>query len=401
MNTTKTKLPYHPLIIFIVTSCILSSLGNYGPQGRASSVSLTRSTYAGFKLKGILRPKILHTQWLGPLAFSPNGKMLAVGTADGESGTLSLWSVKTGKLLCLLQKSGHPVSALAFSPDSKLLLSGNANFAGDGYVTLWQVATGRPLRVLHPYAPLWVNFVTFAADGKTIISGFYANEITSTTTTLSVQSHHDHATTYKTTGERKTTTVWGNRNLPDEICEWDTHTGRAVGVERIKDGIMSMSYAPGIVTTVGGENMVIWNTQPLKPRRVIKKWLDDSLALTSDGQLLASGGYRGQITLWDTTSGKRLAILNTEGGAIGTLTFSPHNTILAAATQSSVARSAADPGKIYLWDVQTRHLIGILTGHHNAVESIAFSPDGKLLVSGSLSEIRLWHIRQPQHRTAI
>jgi len=59
--------------------------------------------------------------------------------------------------------------------------------------------------------------------------------------------------------------------------------------------------------------------------------------------------------------------------------------------------SASEDQTIRLWNVSSSRCIQILQGHTNWVRSVAFSPDGKLLVSGSDDQsIRLWNVDASQ-----
>jgi WD40 repeat protein len=105
---------------------------------------------------------------ISALAFSPDGKLLAVG-ADG--GAVMLWDVAAGQELATLQGK-ETVSGLAFSPDGKLLAAGDGRgrVPSYGVVHIWDVASRR-LRASLPGHDNQVGDVAFSADGKTLASG--------------------------------------------------------------------------------------------------------------------------------------------------------------------------------------------------------------------------------------
>jgi WD40 repeat protein len=74
-----------------------------------------------------------HTDWVNSVAFSPDGRLLASGSADR---TIKLWDVASGSLVRTL--SGHTdwVTSVAFSPDGRLLASGSA----DKTIKLWDIS---------------------------------------------------------------------------------------------------------------------------------------------------------------------------------------------------------------------------------------------------------------------
>ncbi len=104
-----------------------------------------------------------------------------------------------------------------------------------------------------------------------------------------------------------------------------------------------------------------------------------ALAYSPDGKKIAAVGCGRAITLWDAVTGKEVCQFPNRGQPIG-LAFSPDGKILA---------TTGTPCQ--LWEVATGKELRQLTGHANAVRSIAFSPDGKRVATASAdASIRLW-----------
>jgi WD40 repeat protein len=80
------------------------------------------------------------------VAFSPDGRLLASGSADN---TIKLWDVATGSEVRTLTGHTDDVNSVAFSPDGRLLASGPWDKTGwDKTIKLWDVATGSEVRTL-------------------------------------------------------------------------------------------------------------------------------------------------------------------------------------------------------------------------------------------------------------
>jgi WD40 repeat protein len=154
-----------------------------------SSSTLSVSTNGQTQPTELQKPEAVlqvgHRRAIRSVAFSPDGRWLASGAKDN---TVKIWEVGTARLLRTLYGHGSAVNAVAASPDGKLLASGSGDtydiryaklfFQGgqvggqkeDTSVRLWDVVTGRQIRILSGHN-LAVMALAFSADGRTLTSG--------------------------------------------------------------------------------------------------------------------------------------------------------------------------------------------------------------------------------------
>jgi WD40 repeat protein len=124
-----------------------------------------------------------------------------------------------------------------------------------------------------------------------------------------------------------------------------------------------------------------------------------SIALSSDGRTLASGGSDSSITLWNLNTGEPIQTLDLDspdnvGSDIHSLAFSPDGQHLAI----GIATFHKDisfwmENSLQLWNVETATQIASWQGHTDTVNSIAFTADGRTLISGSWDgSIKFWEM---------
>ncbi|MYB94579.1 WD40 repeat domain-containing protein [Candidatus Poribacteria bacterium] len=309
------------------------------------------------------------------IKFSPNGSRFAVATSIG----IWMYDADTGEelsLLAVLPGEGRMVATIAFSPDGRTLASGEF----DGVGRLWDILTGRPIATFKEVAsPRYTGLTTlvFSENGKKLmgattreISAWKLGEDIKQLTTLQLE---------KANTVRPITSVlispdgrflaaqltdWKNKNF--QIQLWDTATGK-------------LSH------TLTGHT----------------GWIK-SIAFSADSKTLVSGDTHETIRLWDTATGKLKSVLNWKHGtSTHTLAFSPNGRFIASGHYDGVK----------LWDntvkpkQQTEDAIGnyqhtlALHGHKDYVSKLAFSPDGKTLLTGSKDgTIQAWDTATGNHR---
>lgn len=110
----------------------------------------------------------------------------------------------------------------------------------------------------------------------------------------------------------------------------------------------------------------------------------NSVAISKNGEILASGGDDKTIKLWSVKTGEAIATLCGHSQAVNSLAFSADGETIASASSDRTVK---------LWNLNSNQPILTLEGHGHAVKSVAFSPDGKILASGSWDKtIKLWDI---------
>jgi len=343
------------------------------------------------------------------VAFSPNGKLLAA-VSDGN---VQLWNPATGRPAPLQPAQGDGVEAVAFSPDGKLL----ATAARDGDVRLWNPATGRLVSQPLPADPGQnggVEAVAFSPDG-TLLATADANgyaRLWNPATGQPVghpigETLPDEGSPAVGVGEmafspdgRLLAEVGGDNYLR----LWNPATGSPVGPPLpgglgLHGGVQGVAFSPGGILLAGADDtdVQLWN--PVTGRPMGKPMLTNTglsaVAFRSDGKLLASGDQLGYVRLWDPATGrpvgKPLPPAPGQDGGVEAIAFRPGGSLLAI---------AQDGSNVQLWNPGTgrpaaRPLPASLT--YNDTEAIAFSPDGKLLATADADGyVRLWDVATGQ-----
>ncbi len=293
-------------------------------------------------LKGHTRPGYC-------LAFAPDGRTLATGSADG---TVTLWdSVQRPERPAL---EGHTdlVRSVAFSPDGKTL----ASAGWDRTVRLWDRATGKRRATLEGHGH-WAWCVAFAPDGKTLAS---ASE-------------------------------------DGTVKLWDVDSARIrVTLRRQNGAVWCVAFAPdGKTLATGGWEVKLWDVQTRQETATLPghAHLVHAVAFSPDGKLLASGSFDATVRVWDVASAQPRGVLEGHTHWVRAVAFAPDGKTLASGSGDGTAK---------LWDVGRRELRQTLEGHTGGVRGLAFAPDGTTLATaGEDLTVRLWEPATGQDRPTL
>jgi WD40 repeat protein len=331
---------------------------------------------------------------VGPVAFSPDGKLLASGGADA---LIRLWEPRTGRPLGIFVGHRNTVRDLAFSPDGKTLAS-----LGER-LRFWDVAT-RKERIPAVVAGGLTDHVAFAPDGKTVaLAGrdrrFTLRAVNTGREVPGPVGKGEAVARFAFAPDGK---VMASCDGSDAIRLWDmvrgketavlTEEGRAWEAVAFSPDGKTLAAAGRWAGATAAETVAavrFWDLPTGKPARLLR--FDGSsptamnLAFSPDGKLLTAAGYQGAVLVCELPGGKPLRLPQPPREVfhgVVPLASSPDSRLLAGGGVGQTVR---------VWDVRAAAPLSPDRGHEAAIHAIAVAPDGKHIASVAADRtVRLW-----------
>ncbi|QRV93075.1 WD40 repeat protein [Ceratobasidium sp. AG-Ba] len=361
----------------------------YYRQKQPTITNVTSVTY------GIRKPQLLarldSLTAIDSLAFSPNGRRLAISSASDL--TIRVWNVSTGRLAGnILKGHGSRVHSVSFSPCGRYIVSGS----DDSSIHVWDVQTGQIIgRPLKGHLKS-VRAVTCSPRGDFLVSGSddttlrVWNTTTRAMVNLPLRGHTDaiRCVTYSPDGSRI-----ASGSCDKTIRLWDSVHCRPFGepLQGHEQSVTSIFYSPcGAYIVSGSEDLTIriWNTLT---GQLVRHPLQDqscnviSLALFPDAVYTISGYNDGTVCLRDTYDNRVIEHM-------------PHNhvrpikSITSSSTFSHLA-ACSDDGVVCIWDMERGYNVWPESNiGYDAILCVAFSPDGSCLASGCVGgAVHIWN----------
>lgn len=328
-----------------------------------------------------------HTDAIMALAVTPDGSRII---SAGQDGTIRIWSSRDGQETHRLQGHTGPVSGLAMSPDGRWFVSAGA----DMLLLVWDLHSGEEIRMIagnhrairsvaafhsHP----WIACGT--EDGK--VNVFAVDE----GTRLFTLTGHTQSVRSLVVSPDDRWIISGSEDKTIRI--WDVAARKPNGaLKGHKAGVHAVAVTPDgrhLVSAGHDELVLLWDWSRGKKLRTWRSPSDPVFALapTPDGQWILGGTRSGYIKIWQLFGGREEQQVR------------PHtDPIYALVVQGSRIHSAGGDALAITNDCTVKVLDqgiigagGLAAGHLADVKTLAFSPDGQALISGSVDgTLRIW-----------
>ena len=283
-----------------------------------------------------------HTGAVMCIAFSPDGRYAVTHGGLGDH-TFHLWDIGKRKRLQAWPHEECAGASVLWTPDGRWVLSGGDGGRGSGAVVLQDPRTGRRVGQLvtreHP-----VRSVALSPDGKSAADAGGIVRVS------------------------------------------DFKTGDTLNNFESGTGINSVAFSPdGRLLVTGGDdrNVRLWDLEGDRQERLFEghTGVVGCVAFSGDGLEVWSASYSplgdsdGSIRLWNAQSGEETSKLDV-GGESDLLTAA------AFFPRTRWALTGHANGEVRLWDLDRKRRLATFTNHEHPIQSVAFSADGRLALSG-------------------
>ncbi|THW94391.1 WD40 repeat protein [Aureobasidium pullulans] len=294
-----------------------------------------------------------HKRGVAAVRFSPNGKWIASCSADC---TIKVWNAQTGTLVHTLEGHLAGVSTISWAPDSIVLASGS----DDKSIRLWDVRTGKCMPTALTGHHNYVYSIAFSPKGNMLVSGSYDEAVF--------------------LWDVRTARVM--RSLP-------AHSDPVSGVDFVRDGTL--------VASCSSDGLIrIWDSNTGQCLKTLVH--EDNAPVTSvrfspNGKFVLAATLDSSVRLWKYVEGRCIKTYQGHKNQKYSINacFGTYVSEQEDGEEWAFAMCGDEEGKAMIWDVNTKKVLQVLTGHQGVVLGVDSNPDSSLVATCGLDgSIRVW-----------
>jgi eukaryotic-like serine/threonine-protein kinase len=334
------------------------------------------------------------SSWIPRVSFSPDGNRIV--SASNADGTIKVWDVTTGTERLTFDKlkagtkQGGGIRFVGFNPNGKHIVSAE----GDGIITTWDAVSGDKVMSFAAHDQE-IRTMSFNSDGSLFAVGCSNTvKILNAVTGSLVEILYGHDGLIQAVAFSPDDNYVISGSLDSTVRIWDAATGEEIRNHRGHEMLVrSVGFTPDgkrAISLAGDGRIKVWDVQVDREiyRFLGHKSLVASAAFSPDGKRLVTKSEDGIVKVWDLTNFAEVMTFDT--GSEG---------ILCHMALSPDGKRIASPNKaraIVVRDVETRDEVITLGSQADKVICLAYSPDGKHIVSGGsqgkLKQLKLWDV---------
>lgn len=278
-----------------------------------------------------------HSDWVLDLAFSPDGSTLVSCGCDGR---FILWDMETLTFSRAVDSGAKTVCAVRFAPDGKTLFTAQHNQWQEGWLGKWDAASGNAIVAAIPLNMDCCRKLVLSGDGQRLIAAYQKVGVFDTVTMEQVArykvSDYSQSLVYGLValdpGARHL--LAGGDALPLTEVDLDTGAIRPMPRNVMLGGIENMAVSDdgSQIAVAAGEYISVFNRGcfDVAMKRFAYRSRDmESVALNSDGSILAGGTKQGDLVIWDIQTGRELYHNKFSEHQLINVTFSPDSRAIA------------------------------------------------------------------------
>ena len=341
------------------------------------------------------------TQAMG-IAFSPDGRHLATTGYDGaEDRAVKVWNVQTRKLEnSLLGLTRFISEGLSYSPDGKLIAASSGDYFTPGEVIIWDAATRNQLAKFPGVCGMSSN-VAFSRGGNLVawVSGEWNRspklmiwDVRKRNEPMQISGYKGEmgwiSVAFSPDGDSIATASGkleqgSPENQPGEVKIWNSRTGNLMSKLPHPRPLTCVAYSPvgehpRVATTGWDKVLRLWDAGMGREIKSVRSGPQVSfkVVFSPDGRRLATAGDDNVARIWDATELDEILTLRGHTREVHSLVFSSDGRQLATSSMD---------GTVKIWDaVRMKHPL-TLPGHPGEwVQAVAFSPDGRHIAFGGI-----------------
>jgi len=330
-----------------------------------------------------------HTNGASSVAFSPDGQKIVAGGVDG---TVSVWNRANGTRLLTIAAHALPVTSTAFTPDGTRVISAS----DDDTIRIWSATNGAAILTLGGQRD-YVGTVAFSPDG-TLCASAGGDETIQVRNAISgalartLPGHTDYVSAITFSAD-STVLASGGGALDPTIKLWRLSDGAVLHtISATTNGVTALAFSPdGTILASGGDcterSIQLWNATNGVLLRTLAGHTNGvtALAFSPDGNFLASGGRRfdNVIKIWSVTNGTLTQSLYGHSNNIESVAFAPNGGCVAAGSSGTNA--------LKVWQLSDGSSRNFGSGT-NPVFAVVFSPDGATLAAVDQNTVQFWNV---------